>query len=276
MQRDEKMLGESRFSRILILVAAVSASAAASSVIVASCLERGVTTRVHERTERRAERAAERAQSEEPASTTTLTSASEPVSEPAPGASVAPGAPENGAPSATRREEAPPADVTSPDTTAASRPLSDVLAGAEASLRPESAAPISSPSGGEATPSANNGATPQAPVESATNEEPATEEGENTSSTANASQEAPSPEERAENALREARFVAGTPVVQPRFEDVGAGPFLTEAPVWSASAMTTDPTAGAGPFTTELSISPSIVYFGVPSLLPSPSSPASP
>src|SRR6185369_5685422 len=53
------MAGESRSSRIMILVAAVSASAAAVGVIGASCLERGVEQRATQRVENKARQSQE-------------------------------------------------------------------------------------------------------------------------------------------------------------------------------------------------------------------------
>jgi hypothetical protein len=36
--------------------------------------------------------------------------------------------------------------------------------------------------------------------------------------------------------------------------EAGAGRFITDAPPWAASAFTSNPNAGAGPFTTERNI----------------------
>lgn len=258
------MIGDSRRSRVFVLASAVAASAAASGVVVASCVERGVETQARHRSEARgramANAAAKDAASDEPVSDAVITSAElralVPPSSGAPPTAAVSTEPEMGAATETATETAE-AQPAAPESAAPppGRSLAEVLDQLGRTLeRGAVATPTEpAPSQPSATPAAEPSPNPEG-------------EGEGAYESAATRPAAPSPEERAAEAQRIARSIAGTPVERPRFQDIGAGAFLTEPQLGSASAMTSDPSAGAGAFTTETTISPSIIYFGAPSL----------
>lgn len=243
------MLGDTRRSRVGILVVTVSASVVATGVIVASCLERGLMHQARENAALSSLRSSEDDTSVAAGVTTgtTTTSAAELEALAAANAAATHEATATSeAPTDTgARQEAPPApspSMSSPAeaTSNDAHAIADTLDRTVTTLERIDEAQRRS----------------EAEAEDADRE---AREAVDADERARAARE-PSADER----RRTAQLVAGTPMLQPRFEDVGAGAFLTEAPLWGASAMTSDPSAGAGPFTTETIMSPNIVYFGVP------------
>lgn len=257
------MAGETRASRVLILIAAVSASAAAVGVIGASCLERDVAHRSERDARLRSQRAAEAAVADDerdvPAETrgrTALPNLGWAYGDTADtrdtGANGSAGNVDGtGAPvGQTTTTSAELYDGTGPEPVGTS--LAAVLDRARAQTEPPVAGHAAhadndpnNRANGDGYEDVQNGLSRmQAPDENMSR-----------------AQDNQSRSTDADRAAQNAQ--AQQPEPPPRrFEGVGAGPFLTEPPIYGASSMTTDPSLGAGPFATESNLPGGIVYYG--------------